>query len=575
MRYNILFSITLSIVLTTVMTGCVGRKYSVSDAMTKPGPLPEFVAKEQDQQDLLAESLEAEKQIEETIQAEEANSLPVNNVAAILTEELKAEEVGTGEKNGVSNRIKIRLASFMKKETESDFEFTEIFEDANEYKNEDAPAVEFAALPAPVPVSKLEPAELPVVNEVYVPNVQGMTLYEFEEMALANNPTIKQLSAAASRARGLRHQVGISANPTIGYSAGQVADKGTDQHVLFIEREFVRGNKLALNRKVLSRATQAQMWEVETQRNRVLTDIRVRYYAAVASQRIRELAVDFSKISQKGAGIAKLRREALEGTQIDVLQAQIQLNEIDIRRQQAEYAFQGAWKELAAIAGMPYLPPTQLIENMKPEARTQDWDSTYESLIANSPELNAAQFRVSEARANLERQKAQPISNITAQLGAGIDNGTGSGMINFQISAPLPSHNRNSGNISAAYAKYCQTTHEVKRIELAIKARLATVSRDYDSAHFSVIKYEKEILPKAQQTLDLSEEAYQAGELHFLNVLIVQRTYFESNLQYINAIKDLAQANAKIEGLLLTGGLDKPNDFTSDDSLRGQTFSGQ
>ena len=55
----------------------------------------------------------------------------------------------------------------------------------------------------------------------------------------------------------------------------------------------------------------------------------------------------------------------------------------------------------------------------------------------------------------------------------------------------------------------------------------------------------------------------------------IYRTYFESNLQYIDAVRKLAQAHAKIDGLLLTGGLDKPSEFNVDDALRGQTFSGQ
>ncbi len=36
----------------------------------------------------------------------------------------------------------------------------------------------------------------------------------------------------------------------------------------------------------------------------------------------------------------------------------------------------------------------------------------------------------------------------------------------------------------------------------------------------------------------------------------------------------LAQAGAKVEGLLLTGGLDAPADYTNGDGIRGQVLSG-
>ncbi len=434
--------------------------------------------------------------------------------------------------------------------------------------------------PVAIPLPVAEPEELPSVNDVigeeYTPPAEGITLAEFEQLALDNNPTIKILSAAASRASGIRNQVGKYPNPTLGYFGSQLADKGTDQQGLLYEQQIVRGNKLALNRRVLSRAMQAQMWDVETQRYRVLTDIRLRYYDAVASQRIKKLAEEFAEVTTKGVEIAKARRGAGEGTQIDVLQAQIQMNQIDIRRQQAEFAFQGAWKDLTALAGMPYLAPSPIVDEMNPEIIDHDWDSTYQSLLASSPELSAAQTRVSQARANLDRQKVQATPNVTVQLGAGVDNGTDNGMLNLQVTAPIPVYNKNRGNISAAYAQFCQATHEVNRIELAIKSRLARVSQEYDAAKVAVLKYKREILPKAEETLRLSDNAYQAGELNFLQMLIVRRTYFESNLQAINAIRRLAQAQVNIDGLLLTGGLDKTDGYTAgDDGLRGQALSGE
>lgn len=552
MRYQIFLALTFTCFSVSILSGCVGRGYSLAESLDQPRVSPEIVSSEQEDMD---RSLDDLTEIADSEVAPIRISLKdePNRFAAEKLTVFKADFPELLDEIHQEKPSKISLSAFVENEQ------TEIAK------------VESFAIPLP----DSESSELPSVNDSFGSGGQGMTLEDFEQLALVNNPTIKQLSASASQARGLQNQVGLSANPTVGYIAGQLADQGTDQHVLFIEQEFVRGNKLALNRRVLSRAKQAQMWEAETQKYRVLTDIRINYYEAAASQRIKELAKDFVQVTKKGAEIAKLRREALEGTQIDVLQAQVQLTEIEIRRQQAEYSFQGAWKKLSAIAGMPYLAPAPLMEEMKPSTDIQDWESTYQTMLVSSPELSAAQARVCEARANLDRQNAQPVSNVTVQLGAGVDNGTGSGMLNLQFSAPLPMNNKNEGNISAAYAKYCQATHEVKRIELAIKSRLAQVSQEYDSSKVAVLKYEKVILPKAQQTLNLSEEAYKAGELNFLHVLIVQRTYFESNLRYINAVRDLAQAHAKIDGLLLTGGLDKPSEYNGDDSLRGQTFSGQ
>ena len=148
-------------------------------------------------------------------------------------------------------------------------------------------------------------------------------------------------------------------------------------------------------------------------------------------------------------------------------------------------------------------------------------------------------------------------------------------MINVQVGAPIPVFNKNAGNITAAQADHARALENVRRIEQSIQARLARAAQEFEAYLASVRKYESEILPQVKESLQLSEEAYKAGELDFLQVLIVRKSYFESNIQFIQSRAQLAQANAKIEGLLLTGGLDAPQDYTNGDSLRGQSFGGQ
>ena len=401
------------------------------------------------------------------------------------------------------------------------------------------------------------------------------TLDEFQQLALANNPTIAQASANIDKAAGIRDQVGRRPNPTIGYFGSQIADAGTDQHGLFLEQEIVRGNKLALNRAVMSRAMQAQSAELEAQRFRVQTDIRLKFFAALAAQRQIELTNDFLLVSKKGVEIADQRKQALEGSQADLLQAKIQLQEIELAHQRAEFAFVGSFRELAATAGAPNIQPTPLAGDLRLPIQAMDWDQAYGNMLASSPELQAAQARVEQACANLDRQQVQSVPNPTIHLGTGIDNGTGSGFLNVQVSAPIPVHNGNEGNICAARAEYNRATNEVVRIELSIKARLAKVSQEFDSALASVQRYETEILPKTQETLQLAEKAYAAGEFDFLQVFIVRRNYFESGLTYVRALADLAQAQAKIDGLLLEGGLDARDGFDEDDGIREKTFSQQ
>lgn len=402
----------------------------------------------------------------------------------------------------------------------------------------------------------------------------AFTLAEIEQIALNRNPTLAAAEAAAGKAAGLRRQVGTRPNPTLGYFGQQIADQNTDQHGIFLEQEFVRGNKLALNRQVLGHTLSAQRWETETQRYRVLTDIRVRFFQALMAQRQADATRRFSAVPERGVQVAIDRHKAEEGTLVEVLQAKTLLSEVTLAAEQAEVAYRGAWNDLAAIAGLTDVAPVRLAEEFIVPEASPDWNAVATEIIGESPELSVANALVCEKYALLKRQQVQMVPNITAQVGAGYDNATGSGMINLQFGAPIPVWNKNSGNISAAYADYARALENVKRIEQAIKSRLARVAQEYDAAQVAVKRYEQEIVPQAKQSLELSESAYQAGEFDFLQVLIVRRTYFESTIRMIAAQGRLAQANAKLDGLLLEGGLDTPADYTDGDGIRGASFGG-
>jgi cobalt-zinc-cadmium efflux system outer membrane protein len=403
----------------------------------------------------------------------------------------------------------------------------------------------------------------------------GLTIEQFEQLAMSNNPTLSQQAASAQEASGIFSQVGKKANPTMGYFGAQIADRGTDQHGVFLEQEFVTGNKLQLNEQVMRQAVEVQRWNYQSQTYRVMTDVRMRFFEALAAQKRLELIQEFRGVASQGVDLARKRNESLEASKTDVLQANIQLNEVEVQLQQAEFAYNAAWKGLASVVGVPYMQPTKLSGELPTQVSVTNWDQTFENLLQTSPELHAARAKVAQARANLSRQEVQAIPNITGQLGAGYDRGTDNGLINLQISAPLPVFNKNQGNISAAYAAYCKATHEVRRLEMAIQARLAQVAKEYDSARVAVEKYNNQILPQAQETLQLAEQAYNAGEFAFLQVLVVRQTFYQTNLSYIQSLSNLATAQAQVNGLLLTGGLDAVDSVQVDDSLRGQTFSQQ
>ncbi len=428
-----------------------------------------------------------------------------------------------------------------------------------------------------VSLSNSEPAALQLVNDDPVSSLEnfsgGATLEELLSLAFVNNPAIKELAATTQIAAGYRTQVGLYANPLLGYQGQQLADAGTDQHIVFIQQQIITGDKLALNRAVLNEAVRAQLQELEAQKLRVATDIKIAYYDCVRIQNQLQAIDQFLVLMRQGASASEDRLKAGESSKIDLLQTRLQLKQLELDRRQLAASLHARLREIASLAGSPSTQIHSVAGELPEAPLLQDWNSIEDGLVAASPEYSAAQARIRQASAAIRRHQVQPLPNLDLQFGAGVDNGTGSGMMNVQIGAPIPVFNKNQGNIAAAQAEYCRALQEAQRIDNAIRARMAVASGEYSRASEAVSMYVAELLPTAQETLDLAEKAYYAGEQDFIQLLVTRRTYFDTNLAYIAARAQLANAQARIDGYLLTGALESVINNSGDDSLRGLTLS--
>ncbi|MEX0715631.1 MAG: TolC family protein [Planctomycetaceae bacterium] len=403
-----------------------------------------------------------------------------------------------------------------------------------------------------------------------------MTLDDLQRIALESNPTLRQAAWIVDKARGVRHQVGRYPNPTVGYQGQEMGNDGTaGQQGIFLQQTIVTGEKLRLGEQVLDHEIQALSWQVEAQRLRVLTDLELSYLDALGAQRRMKLADQLVQLAEQGVDVARQLVEAKEGARPDVLQAEILLSEVRIIRRNAQNDYEASWWRLAGIVGRPEMAAVSLAGDIEDEVEPRELERDYERLLAASPELQVAQARVQRAQALVRSQAAQPIPNILAQVGVAHDNSTGDEIAGVQIGLPIPVFNRNRGNIAAAHAEFHRACEDVERLRLALRVRLTRAYQEYIQARNQAELIEREILPRAEESRTLNEQAYRLGEFDFLRVLTARRTYFETNIRYIESLTELHKAAALIDGLLLTGGLDSPDDLSTDDGLRGQTLSNQ
>lgn len=388
----------------------------------------------------------------------------------------------------------------------------------------------------------------------------GLTLLDLEAIALGNNPTLSRAAARVRAAQGQWVQVGLPPNPSIGYLGTEIGQEGTaGQQGGFIGQQVVTGGKLRLNRAVASQEIRQAQRQMEVQRLRVLNDVRVLYFEVLIARRTITLAEELLSIGEKGRSTTQQLLDVQEASRVDLLQSRIERNSARILLQNANNRYSAAWRSLAAAMGVPDMPPTSVAGEVEQGIVDLTWEEALARIQAASPELAAARASVDRARAAIRRAQAERIPNVDAQGSAQYDNVSQYTFGGAQIGVSVPLFDRNQGGIRRAQAELTAAISDARRVELSLHTRLAAAFERYANTRQQVDQYRTEMLPDARSALDLANLGYREGQFGFLDLLNAQRTYFQTNLAYIESLRQLRISTVQIEGLLLTDSLQDEN----------------
>ena len=387
-----------------------------------------------------------------------------------------------------------------------------------------------------------------------------LTLEELEAMALQNNPSIGRAQAFVMAARGNWVQVGMLPNPFAGFSDQQIGSGGrAEQPGVYFGQDIIRGGKLRLNREVAAQEISRAEQDLSAQELRVRTDVRIAFYQILIAQRQLTLSDALTDIATKSVATADALFKAKEVSRSDTLLAEIELENARIINRNSRNRFVAAWQTLSTVVGIPEMAPQPVSGDPESGGADYTWEQVAPDILGRSPELAAALIEINRAQAAYERARVEAVPNVQFQgLINVIDNGIGGrpdGAV--QVQMPIPLWNRNQGGIFQAQSQIGVAERAYRTLELSIQNRLAGVFERYSSARYQVERYREKILPASKESLDIAIASFKAGETGYLNLLTAQRTYSQTNVNYLDALRELRQAEAQIQGLLLSGSLDQ------------------
>jgi cobalt-zinc-cadmium efflux system outer membrane protein len=376
------------------------------------------------------------------------------------------------------------------------------------------------------------------------------TLDEFVTLAMQNHPRLRTAQAAVEAARGKAVQARLYPNPVVAGFSPQIAGDQS-QWSGTVAQDLVTAGKLRLSQQAALREVQMAEYELIRTRYDVLTDVRQSFYALLVSQRRVEIYRLLLDIAKRSFEIGRQLAEAGEGTKADVLFWSIERDRAEVRLLNASVYIETGRRQLAAAVGLPRADVGAIEGDIFRRLPNFDLKTLQEAVARSNARPRVIESDIARAQWALERAVVQPIPNINLMGGyqrqVGIP-AMDQGLVQVMMAVPL--FDRNQGNIRSARADIASSRANLRTVELDLATQTAQAIAAYRTSQRLVEWYEQYILPKARETVQLTQTLYARGEVTFLSLLQAQRILTETELAFVESQADRWNGAVTIASLL-------------------------
>src|SRR5271165_7674949 len=202
------------------------------------------------------------------------------------------------------------------------------------------------------------PAE-PVVQPG--PGGKPYTLADFQRLAAANSPTLRQAASDVEAAKGNLIQAKTYPNPTIAWMQDSSATNNSGGiQAGFIDQPIITGGKQKLGSGMAQKDLDNAILALKRARSDLSTAVRTAYFTVLVDV---ETLIVTRALAQFTDDVYRLQTGLLRGTQASpyeptALRAQTYLNRLAYKQAIASYAYD--WKALVATLGLPQLPLSEI-----------------------------------------------------------------------------------------------------------------------------------------------------------------------------------------------------------------------
>ncbi|MGQ0553375.1 MAG: CusA/CzcA family heavy metal efflux RND transporter [Planctomycetota bacterium] len=386
----------------------------------------------------------------------------------------------------------------------------------------------------------------------------GLSMDEALRLALLNNRALQAGFMELGVARAQFVQAGLLQNPVLGLSLFLPSGGGRTRLAGDLAQNLSDLWRIPAARLAAGAESDLQLFALSRQAGELVAAVRRAYAECVAAREAHALAIDGALIAGRVQGAAQARSEAGVATDLETNLARTLAIEANLQAQRAERGEVETTRRLAALLslqddllGTSFTDalPAVVSAPLGERERAVQREALVERARTSRLDLRAAAAAVvaAEARLTLERKRAAP--DLVTGLGAERPEGGSSSdlLAGPALSVELPFFDRNEAGISRAEfeREVARLNHEALLAEVgqAVRAAYDRVQILADAAEIA----SEQLLPQAERSSALAQEAYGAGATTLLTLLEGQRASLDARRASNESRLDVALALLELE----------------------------
>ena len=369
-----------------------------------------------------------------------------------------------------------------------------------------------------------------------------ITLREALALALTNNPALAAFSWEVRAREAGTIQAGLLPNPEIEALLEEFGGSGSVEGFKGAETTILLGQLIPLGGKISKRKRLAALgaslaeWDYEAARLDVLTGTAKAFADVLAAQRELEITEELAGLAERVYSTVAEQAAAGQISPIHEKRAGVALSQAKIRAARARRGLEAARKSAAAKWGSTNPRFTMAEGSLDILSPLPPYDHLAE-YVSQNPDIArwAAEMEEREAALSLEKADAIPDPFVSGGYRRIAENDDNAFVVGLSI--PIPILNRNQGGILEARRRVSKAEEEKRDALVTVSAFLSAAYKDLSAAYEEAETLRNEVLPDAGSAYESIFEGYREGKFTLLDVLDAQRTVFDTEIQYIQALR--------------------------------------